>query len=129
MTVKRIAFLLAAMIMLMSSCAKKEKQAAVGPDKSDGYQVTFVELGSVNCTPCKMMQPIMDEIEKEYAGKVRVVFYDVRTPQGQPYAMSYGIRVIPTQVFLDGEGREYFRHEGYFPKEELVKILRMKGIK
>jgi thioredoxin 1 len=37
--------------------------------------------------------------------------------------------VIPTQVFLDRDGNEYFRHEGYFPKEDLIQVLRFKGIK
>ena len=90
--------------------------------------VTFVELGSVRCIPCKKMQPIMREIEQEYAGKVKVVFYDVWTPDGKPYGEKFGIRVIPTQVFLDKDGKEYFRHEGYFPKEELVKVLQQKGV-
>lgn len=93
------------------------------------HLVTFVELGSVRCVPCKMMQPIMREIEKEYAGKVKVVFYDVWTPEGRPYAQRYRIRVIPTQVFLDEDGREYFRHEGYFPKEEILKVLEQKGVR
>lgn len=95
----------------------------------DHILVTFVELGSVRCIPCKMMQPIMREIEKEYAGQVKVVFHDVWTPEGEPLAASFKIRVIPTQVFLDAEGKEYFRHEGFFPKDELVKVLRQKGVK
>jgi thioredoxin 1 len=103
---------------------KGEKAAA-----EENYLVTFVELGSVRCIPCKMMQPIMKEIEKDYAGQVKVVFHDVWTPEGEPFAASYKIRVIPTQVFLDKEGEEYFRHEGFFPKEELVKILKQKGVK
>jgi len=86
-------------------------------------QVTFIELGSVRCIPCKMMQPIMAEIETEYKGKVKVVFYDVWSKEGYPYGQKYGIRVIPTQIFLDQEGKEYFRHEGFFAKEEIVKIL------
>jgi thioredoxin 1 len=94
----------------------------------NGLKVTFIELGSVRCIPCKKMQPIMDEIEKEYSGQVKVIFYDVWTPEGRPYADTYKIRLIPTQVFLDKDGKEYFRHEGFFPKEELVKILRMKGV-
>jgi thioredoxin 1 len=91
--------------------------------------VTFVELGSVRCIPCKKMQPIMEEIKKEYKGLVKVVFHDVWTPEGRPYAYTYKIRVIPTQVFLDKDGKEYFRHEGFFPKKELVRILKMKGVK
>mgnify|MGYP000085467637 CR=1 FL=1 len=73
-----------------------------------------------------MMQPIMAEIEKEYAGRVKVVFYDVWTEAHAPYAEFYKIRVIPTQIFLDKNGREYYRHEGYFPKDELVKVLELK---
>jgi len=93
------------------------------------YLVTFVELGSVRCIPCKMMQPIMKDIEKDYADQVNVVFHDVWTPAGEPFAASYKIRVIPTQVFLDKEGKEYFRHEGFFPKDELIKVLQQKGVK
>ena len=95
----------------------------------EAYLVTFVELGSVRCIPCKMMQPIMKDIEKDYAGQVKVVFHDVWTPEGEPFATSFKIRVIPTQVFLDKEGKEYFRHEGFFPKDELVNILKQKGVK
>lgn len=91
-------------------------------------KVTFVELGSVKCIPCKMMQPIMEDIEKEYGDQVDVVFYDVWTDAGKPYAEKYGIRAIPTQVFLDETGAEYHRHQGFFPKEDLVKILKMKGV-
>ena len=69
------------------------------------------------------MQPIMDEIEKEYAGQVKIIFYDVWTPEDKPQARLYGIRAIPTQVFLDKDGNEYFRHEGFFPKDELVKVF------
>lgn len=90
--------------------------------------VTFLELGSVRCIPCKMMQPVMDGIEKEYAGKVKVVFYDVWTPEGEPYAQKYGIQGIPTQIFLDKEGKEFFRHTGFFPKDQIVKILEENGV-
>jgi thioredoxin 1 len=92
-------------------------------------KVTFIELGSVNCIPCKAMQPIMEDIKKEYIGQVEVVFYDVWTAAGRPFGEKYQIRVIPTQVFLDKDGKEYFRHVGFFPKEELVKVLKQQGVK
>lgn len=96
--------------------------------QADSILVTFIELGSVKCVPCKMMQPIMDEIEEEYPDQVKVVFHDVWTEDGKPYAVKYGIRVIPTQIFLDKNGEEYFRHEGFFPKEELIEILKKQGV-
>ena len=40
----------------------------------------------------------------------------------------YKINAIPTQVLLDEKGKEFFRHEGYFPEEELVKVLKTKGV-
>jgi len=96
---------------------------------TDEIKVTFVELGSVGCIPCDKMQPIMKEIEEEYKGQVKVVFHDVKTAEGNPYAKEFGIRAIPTQVFLDKDGNEYFRHLGFFAKDELVKVLKMQGVK
>ncbi len=92
------------------------------------HKVTFVEIGSINCIPCKMMQPIMREIEREFPVQVEVVFHDVWTPEGRPQAMKYGIQAIPTQVFLDKDEKEYYRHIGFFPKEEVIKVLKMKGV-
>ncbi|MBN2442191.1 MAG: thioredoxin family protein, partial [Spirochaetales bacterium] len=92
-----------------------------------GIKVVFVEIGSVNCIPCKMMQPVMKKIEEEYGDQVKVVFYDVWTPAGRPYGQKYNTRVIPTQVFMDRSGKEISRHEGFYPKEELVKMLKEKG--
>ncbi|HCM25111.1 MAG: hypothetical protein A2Z99_18555 [Treponema sp. GWB1_62_6] len=92
-------------------------------------KLTFIELGSVNCVPCKAMQPIMEEIRVKYPDQVEVIFYDVWTSAGRPYGAQYGIRVIPTQVFLDVEGKEFFRHEGFFPIEQLTQVLRQGGVK
>ena len=105
---------------------KSDKKQSSEP--SVKKKVTFVELGSVKCIPCKMMQPIMKDIEKEYGKEVSVIFYDVWTETGRPYAEKYGIRTIPTQVFLDKDGKEFFRHEGYYPKDEIVKVLKTKGV-
>lgn len=103
--------------------AKIEKQKMTVP------QATFVELGSVNCIPCKAMQPVMKEIEQSYGDQVKVVFHDVWTAEGKPYGEQYKIRAIPTQVFLDKDGREFFRHMGFFSTEEIVKVLEKQGIK
>jgi thioredoxin 1 len=105
----------------------------VAPDlwaqsKIDGPQVTFVELGSVKCVPCRQMQPVMRAIEKRYGSQVSVVFYDVWKSEQREYAEKYGIRLIPTQVFLDKDGKEFYRHEGFFPEAEIDKLLRTRGL-
>lgn len=93
-----------------------------------GPKVTFVELGSVNCIPCKAMKKLMDSLEVKYPKDLKIVFHDVWTDEGKPAAAEFGIRSIPTQVFLDANGVEYFRHEGYFPMVELEKILKQKQV-
>jgi len=90
------------------------------------HKVTFIELGADRCIPCRAMQPIMGEIAREYAGKIQVVFYDVwKDPRP---AREYGIQLIPTQVFINQSGKEIFRHVGYFTKEEILRMLKEKGI-
>lgn len=123
-------------IALSMDCQNVYAQANTGKkttdkaaEKSDTVLVTFVEIGAAKCIPCKAMQPIMKEVAQEYKGQVKVVFHDVWTPQGKADAMKYNNRVIPTQVFLDKNGKEYFRHEGYFPKDEVVRVIKMQGVK
>ena len=130
--IKRIITIVFVIILTLSiniSCDSNNKEESINTEKQNqNIKVTFVELGSVRCIPCKKMQPIMDAIEKEYKDQVKVVFHDVWTSEGKPFASKYKIKLIPTQIFLDREGKEYFRHEGFFPKEEILKILKMKGV-
>lgn len=109
---------------------KKDSVKTEVPAKiKEDPKVTFIELGSVNCIPCNQMQPVMKAVEEEYPTQVKVEFIDVWTQKGKIDGAKYKIRVIPTQVFLDSLGKEYFRHEGFFPKDELVKILKQGGVK
>ncbi len=96
--------------------------------KEMSKKVTFIELGSVNCIPCKQMQPVMKSIEQKYGDQVNVIFYDVWKPEQKKYANQYGIKLIPTQVFLDENGKEIFRHEGFYPESEIDKLLKGRGL-
>jgi thioredoxin 1 len=91
--------------------------------------VTFVELGSVNCIPCKAMQPVMKAVEEKYGQQLKVVFYDVWKQDQAHYAQEFKIRLIPTQVFLDANGKELMRHEGFFPEKDIDAFLQSKGLK
>ena len=112
-----------------SGKSTKTKASNKATAKTDAVLVTFVEIGAARCIPCKAMQPIMKAVEEEYKGQVKVVFHDVWTTKGRDDAEKYKIRIIPTQVFLDKKGKEYFRHEGYYPKEDVVRVIKMQGIK
>ena len=114
--------------LLFGQKSNTVKTASIFLDTSN-YKVTFIELGSVKCIPCKEMQPVMKSIEKKYGSQVKVIFHDVWTTAGKEAAKQFVFDVIPTQIFLDKAGKEYFRHEGFFPEKELVKVLRQKGVK
>ena len=96
--------------------------------KTAKHKVTFIELGSVRCIPCQKMQPIMKSIEKKFGDRVKVVFHDIWTPAGKPFADIFKVQIIPTQVFLDENGKEFYRHEGLFPEVEIEKLLKTEGI-
>lgn len=78
----------------------------------------LVDLGAGKCIPCKMMAPILEELKKEYIGRMNVVFIDVW--ENKEAGEQYGIRMIPTQIFYDADGKELFRHEGFFSKEDIL---------
>ncbi len=78
----------------------------------------LLELGSVNCVPCKMMAPILDELRETFDGQLEVDFIDVW--KNEEAGRQYGIRSIPTQIFFDADGNEIFRHEGFYPREDIV---------
>lgn len=124
----KIIFITALLFLSAISCGKKEnaevKISTTGTDT--GAMVTFVELGSVNCVPCRQMQPVMRSIEEKYKGRVKVVFHDVW--KDKTAGQKYGIQLIPTQVFLDEKGKEFFRHEGFFAEEEITKLLESRGV-
>ena len=78
----------------------------------------LVDLGADKCIPCKMMAPILEELRSDYKGRLEVIFIDVwKNPQEGP---RYKIRVIPTQIFFNASGKELFRHEGFFSKEDVL---------
>ena len=114
----RVLFLMTAVWMLMffTSALAQEPQA------------TFVELGSKSCTPCRLMQPVMRAVESKFGTQLKVVFYDVSSDEHRRYADFYSIRLIPTQVFLNNAGKEFFRHEGFFSEEEITKLLKSQGL-
>ncbi len=65
-----------------------------------------------------MMAPLLEELSKEYKDKLEVIFIDVW--ENPDAGKDYKIRVIPTQIFYDSTGKEFFRHEGYYPKEDIL---------
>ncbi len=86
----------------------------------------LLDLGADKCIPCKQMAPILEELRVEYADVFDVVFIDVWKNTAE--ADKYGIRIIPTQIFYDANGRELFRHTGFYSKEQILAKWRQLGV-
>lgn len=99
---------------LLSPLASAAGQAAPANKKLP----KLVDLGADKCIPCKMMAPILEQMKKEYAGRMDVEFIDVWKNEGA--GKKYGIKLIPTQIFYGADGKELFRHEGFFGKEDIL---------
>jgi thioredoxin 1 len=105
----------------------KAAKAPLAPPSSSAKSIPLVvDLGAKQCIPCKMMAPILEELKKEYAGVFKTEFIDVW--ENPDAGHKYGIRGIPTQIFYDASGKEFFRHMGYFSKEQILDTFRKQGI-
>ena len=86
----------------------------------------LVDFGANSCIPCRQMRPVLKEVDKEYAGKTRVLIIDVY--KYQDLAREHKIQLIPTLIFFDSKGKEAFRHMGVLDKEKIVAKLKEIGI-
>ena len=81
----------------------------------------LLDLGAKKCIPCKKMAPILDEMENTFKGVLDVEFVDVWQPENKDRALKNKIESIPTQIFFDENGKELWRHVGFFSREDILK--------
>lgn len=100
--------------------------AATSATETPAALPRLVDLGADKCIPCKQMAPILEDMKTAYAGQLEVEFIDVwKNPDA---GGSYGIRIIPTQIFYDAQGQELFRHEGFYGKEDMLAKWKELGV-
>ena len=119
-----------ALAVVAVMAAKQRGGSAVEPDaqpvETAAALPRLLDLGSDSCVPCKAMQPELAELEKEYAGRLKVEFIDVW--KDAKAGEQYGVKAIPTQIFYDAEGKEIFRHTGFYSKDDILKAFRDNGV-
>jgi thiol-disulfide isomerase/thioredoxin len=105
------------LVVAKNLTTQKQMEALADDSVIGGGRPVLLELGSDSCIPCKQMAPVLAELDVEQDTFV-VSFVDVwkATEKGK----EYGISAIPTQIFFDGEGKELFRHTGFYPKEDIL---------
>jgi len=80
----------------------------------------LVDFGATWCHPCRQLDPIVEELAADWAGKVRVVKLDI--DQNVATTMKYGVMGVPTLIlFIGGQARE--RVSGYLPKRKILEKL------
>ena len=121
----KIEYKTASLVLFLLLCASIS--AAFADNIPAKGTVTMIDLGAKSCIPCKMMAPILEKVEKEYAGKAVIHFYDVWKDR-EP-ATRFKIRVIPTQIFFDKNAKEIYRHEGFMSESDIVGQLTKMGVK
>ena len=88
--------------------------------KFEGSLPAIVDFYADWCGPCKMVAPILEGLSKEYAGKLNI--YKVNTDKEQELASVFGIRSIPSILFIPKEGKPQMAM-GAMPREEFVKAI------
>jgi thioredoxin 1 len=105
-------------VAVAGAVSLKKAKTAAGDGESATDLPRLLDLGADKCIPCKAMVPVLEELKKEYAGRLAVDFIDVW--KNPPAGKAYGVEVIPTQIFFDASGKELFRHTGFFGKADIL---------
>lgn len=83
-------------------------------------KVTLIDFWAPWCGPCKIMDPIIDELEKELGDKLEI--QRINVDEDPAKSSQFGVMGIPTYVIMK-DGKEVSRKVGVTPKAELKKLL------
>ncbi|HMK34201.1 MAG TPA: thioredoxin family protein [Desulfomonilaceae bacterium] len=86
----------------------------------------LLEFGRGWCIPCKYMKPILSDMSNVYAGKAIVTTVDMDA--NKDLVRDFRIRMMPTQVFLMPDGKEFFRNEGTLEREQIAQVFAKMGV-
>lgn len=104
----------------------------IAVEKGEVKKPVVMELATRTCPTCIQMYTVMESIDKKYKDKsiAGVVYLDNSNIQEKAveYAEKYSIRVVPTMIFLDANGKLFLRQEGYMSEEEVTEVLKAMGV-
>jgi thioredoxin 1 len=89
--------------------------------KYEGNLPAIVDFYADWCQPCKMVAPVLEELAREYAGKI--VVYKVNTENEQELASVFGIQSIPTLLFIPKEGQPQAAM-GALPRQTFEQVIK-----
>lgn len=86
----------------------------------------LLEFGRGWCKPCKYMKPILDDMARAYSGKAIITTVDMDV--NADLVRNFRIRMMPTQVFLTPDGKEFWRNEGTLEREHIMQVFSKMGV-
>jgi thioredoxin 1 len=86
----------------------------------------LVDLGLPACIPCALMAPGLEELKREYAGRLQIEFIDTFYNPGAK--TQYNAPFCATQIFIAASGKELFRHVGYYSKKDILAKWKELGV-
>lgn len=103
------------MIKHIESKSEFEKVLAENP-------LVLVDFFATWCGPCRMLGPVLEEIQEEKATEALIVKIDVDNPQNKDVARQFGIRSIPTLILFKN-GEPVRTSLGFIPKDEVINFI------
>lgn len=100
-----------------------KERGAVEPKKIEAKEIptngkpTLIDFSATWCGPCKLMKPVVEELEATYDDKINFVYIDV--DKNQELANKFEVTAVPTFVFLDKDGVRTKMFMGTVPPEDL----------
>lgn len=88
---------------------------------SESGKVVLVDMYADWCGPCKMITPIIEELSKEYDGKLEII--KVNVDENPVSAAAFSVRSIPTLLVFDKTGELVKKHSGAIPKIKIVELF------
>ena len=117
--------------LLLAGSQPNESQAADSPQikgiENPKNLPLLLDFGRGVCIPCKMMKPVLEEVARDYDGKLLVKILEI--DQYRDLMKQFRIHLIPTQIFIDSKGKVFHRHEGFMDKASVVAVLDQMGVK
>ncbi len=84
-------------------------------------QPTFVAFKSEGCVTCEEMEPIYEQVGNIYSNRVNII--EVQAEENQFLASRYGVQSVPTHIFYDDQGIEFYRETGSMEREDIEELL------
>lgn len=122
-----ITVLVATSLVLASVSLVAKTTTKKQPPKQKPAQTlpTLVDFGAEWCPPCRQMKPELQKLAVRLKGKLKIIIIDV--DKDQDSANKFEVKLLPTQVFFDKQGKVFYRHEGYMSTREILDQFKARG--